>query len=172
MKYRLAMTIVLMFVSGLLMASCNEDEDCDCEEDAGASDDDAGDDDADDDAVDDDDAGDDDNLGTTPGAQECLDALKTPFQACKAACDEEEEFCVLYHCYAGCFVDLFDGAVACAAVYPELSGMVDYWSCNAECERGFRECVEPLAECDFDIGMICMDTQLTCESECVPESAL
>ena len=167
MKY--AWLAVLFFVcSGVLVFAACSEEDCDCDDDqTAAADDDAADDDsgADDDADDDADA-DDDTFGTSPGAQECLDALKPPFFECRAVCDGLEEFCDSFHCLIGCFVDLFEGAVDCSEIYPELAEKAAYWQCMAECDSAFVACLEPLGDCDLDQGVLCMDVMQTCESGC------
>ncbi|MCC6158635.1 MAG: hypothetical protein IT350_11340 [Deltaproteobacteria bacterium] len=166
-----SLATLLLVCSGLLIfASCSE-ENCDCDDDT--ADDDApddddvdADDDGDDDAGADDDSADDDTFGTGPGAEECLDALKPPFDECKVGCDEREEFCDDFHCLIGCFVDLFDGAVDCSEIYPELAEQAVYWQCMAECDSAFVTCLEPLEDCDLDKGFLCMDVMQTCESGC------
>ncbi len=161
MKIWLILLTVAALGLGMFVLSCaGDDDDCDCDDDT------ADDDDADDDTS----AADDDLLGVDPGAQQCLNELQAPFQACKEPCYIVlEEICEFYHCLYGCFATMFDSAVDCGEQYPELEPRIPYWQCNADCDRAYQTCMEPLDECDYGVNLECTDELFNCESGCVAE---
>jgi hypothetical protein len=148
MKRLLVLWIAAVFLLGAVIASCNDADDAD--------DDDAG------------DSGDDDSLGAGEAAQQCLDDLQSPFNACKAQCPDPADLCGYYHCVYGCLSEMFAGAVACANLYPELADMNPYWACNVECDNAFIQCVEPLDQCTQDLCAQCLDAETNCEHNCPP----